>query len=74
NTMWAVFWKQAAALSLRVIPNICGEIFNRAVSRLQAREIAGKIAIRPCISHCAPGPFQHLRFAKNHYPSLRIRI
>ncbi|WYX36968.1 hypothetical protein WJ966_09145 [Achromobacter xylosoxidans] len=46
NTVWAVFWKQADILSLRVIPNISGETFNRDGLVRQVREIAGKSAPR----------------------------
>ncbi|WOB76675.1 hypothetical protein [Achromobacter xylosoxidans] len=53
NTVWAVFWKQADILSLRVIPNISGETFNRDGLVRQVREIAGKIRAAPWIAHGA---------------------
>ncbi|WP_146075433.1 hypothetical protein [Achromobacter xylosoxidans] len=53
NTVWAVFWKQADILSLRVIPNISGETFNRDGSARQVRENAGKIRAAPWIPHGA---------------------
>ncbi|WYX49980.1 hypothetical protein WJ977_23665 [Achromobacter xylosoxidans] len=51
NTVWAVFWKQADILSLRVIPNISGETFNRDGLVRQVREIAGEIRAAPWIAH-----------------------
>ncbi|WZB65395.1 hypothetical protein WJ971_22065 [Achromobacter xylosoxidans] len=53
NTVWAVFWKQADILSLRVIPNISGETFNRDGLVRQVREIAREIRAAPWIAHGA---------------------
>jgi len=47
NTVWAVFWKQADILSLRVIPNISRQTFNRDALARQVREITGEIRSAP---------------------------
>jgi hypothetical protein len=47
NTVWAVFWKQADILSLRVIPNISRQTFNRDALLSQVRENAGEIRPAP---------------------------
>ncbi|WP_155755569.1 hypothetical protein [Achromobacter dolens] len=55
NTVWPVFWKQADILSLRVIPNISGQTFNRDGLPRQVRENAGEIRAAPVMAHGAAG-------------------
>jgi hypothetical protein len=57
NTVWAVFWEQAAILSLRVIPNIYRQTFNRDASALQTHENTGNLLNLPSVQAGVWGRF-----------------